>query len=127
MPAVRMISIVDDDGVVREATADLVNALGYETRTFASGEAFLESGQLEHTACLITDLQMPGLSGLELQNRLRAEGYRIPVIFITAFPTASARERAISCGAVAFLTKPFAETCLIQSLATALARTDTPA
>jgi FixJ family two-component response regulator len=65
-----MISIVDDDGAVREATADLIDALGYQTQTFASAEAFLESGQLERTSCLITDIQMPGLNGLELQSRL---------------------------------------------------------
>jgi FixJ family two-component response regulator len=117
-----MISIVDDDGVVREATADLVSSLGYKTQTFASGEAFLESGQLEHISCLITDIQMPGLNGLELQSRLLAEGYQIPVIFITAFPTASARHRAMSAGAVAFLRKPFEERSLIQSLEAALAR-----
>jgi FixJ family two-component response regulator len=117
-----MISIVDDDGVVREATADLVSSLGYKTQTFASGEAFLESGQLEQTSCLITDIQMPGLNGLELQSRLLADGYRIPVIFITAFPTASAQQRAMSAGAVAFLSKPFEEISLVQSLAAALAQ-----
>src|SRR2546430_6875079 len=102
-----MISIVDDDVTVREATADLVGALGYQTRTFASGEAFLESGQLEHSSCLITDIQMPGLSGLELQSHLLADGCQIPIIFITAYPTASARQRAMNAGAVAFLSKPF--------------------
>jgi FixJ family two-component response regulator len=117
-----MISIVDDDGVVREATADLVSSLGYKTQTFASGEAFLESGQLEQTSCLITDIQMPGLNGLELQSRLLADGYRIPVIFITAFPTASAQQRAMSAGAVAFLSKPFEEISLVQSVAAALAQ-----
>jgi FixJ family two-component response regulator len=119
-----MISIVDDDGVVREAAADLVSSLGYKTQTFASGEAFLESGQLEQTSCLITDIQMPGLNGLELQSRLLADGYRIPVIFITAFPTASAQQRAMSAGAVAFLSKPFEEISLVQSLAAALAQSE---
>jgi FixJ family two-component response regulator len=120
-----MISIVDDDEVVREATADLVSSLGYPTRTFVSGEAFLEAGQLEHTSCLITDLQMPGLNGLELQSRLHDEGHRIPVIFITAFPTASVRERAMSAGAVAFLTKPFKEALLIRSIEAAVAQIET--
>jgi FixJ family two-component response regulator len=120
-----MISIVDDDKVVREATADLVSSLGYPTRTFASADAFLEAGQLEHTSCLITDLQMPGLNGLELQSRLLDEGHRIPVIFITAFPTAGVRQRAMSSGAVAFLTKPFEEASLIQSIEAALAQIET--
>jgi FixJ family two-component response regulator len=117
-----MISIVDDDGVVREATADLVSSLGYHTRTFASGEAFLEASELKETSCLITDFQMPGLDGLQLQSRLLDEGHRIPVIFITAFPTASVRQRAMSSGAVAFLTKPFEEASLIQSIEAALAQ-----
>jgi FixJ family two-component response regulator len=110
------ISIVDDDGVVRAATADLISSLEYNTQTFASGEAFLESGQLARTSCLITDLQMSGLNGLELQSRLVDEGYQIPVIFITAFPTSGARQRAMSAGAVAFLSKPFEEESLLQSL-----------
>jgi FixJ family two-component response regulator len=111
-----MISIVDDDEVVRAATADLVNSLGYEAQTFASAEQFLESGQVEHTSCIITDLQMPGLNGLELQSRLIAAGYRKPIIFITAFPTVGARERALEGGAIAFLNKPFREDSLIESL-----------
>ena len=117
-----MISIVDDDVVVRDATADLVSSLGYHTQTFASGEAFLEIGQLQHTSCLITDLQMPGLTGLELQSRLLDEGHRIPVIFITAFPTTSVRQQAMSAGAVAFLTKPFEDVSLIQSIEAALSQ-----
>jgi FixJ family two-component response regulator len=119
-----MISIVDDDGVVREATADLVSSLGYHTQTFASGEAFLETGQLQQTSCLITDLQMPGLTGLELQSRLLDGGHRIPVIFITAFPTTGVRQQAMNAGAVAFLTKPFEETSLIQSIEAALGQID---
>jgi FixJ family two-component response regulator len=118
------ICIVDDDGVVRDATADLINSLGYNAQTFASGEAFLESGQLAHISCLITDLQMPGLDGLELQSHLLDEGYRIPIIFITAFPTPSARQRAMNAGAVAFLSKPFEEASLLQSLAVALGQMD---
>jgi FixJ family two-component response regulator len=80
------ISIIDDDQTVREATGDLVQSLGYEVLTFESAERFLESGRLAETSCLIADLHMPGLSGLDLQSRLIAEGQRIPVIFVTAFP-----------------------------------------
>jgi CheY-like chemotaxis protein len=80
------ISIIDDDQFAREATGDLVQSLGYEVLTFESAERFLESGCLAETSCLITDLQMPGLSGLDLQSRLIEEGQRIPVIFVTAFP-----------------------------------------
>ena len=80
------ISIIDDDPIVREAIADLVQSLGYEAATFESAEQFLASGAVAETSCLITDLQMPGQSGLELQKQLLAEGHRTPVIFVTAFP-----------------------------------------
>ena len=114
------ISIIDDDQVVREATGDLVQSLGYEVLTFESAERFLESGCLAETSCLITDLQMPGLSGLDLQSRLIEEGQRIPVIFVTAFPEERFRRRAMNAGAVSFLSKPFDEEALIRSLETAL-------
>jgi len=117
-----MISIVDDDETVRDATADLITSLGYNARTFSSSEEFLGSGELQHTDCLITDLQMPGLNGLELQARLIADGHDVPVIFMTAFPQAAARMRALDAGAVAFLTKPFEERSLMESIETALAR-----
>ena len=114
------ISIIDDDQVVREATGDLVQSLGFEVATFESAERFLESGRLAETSCLITDLQMPGLSGLDLQGRLIAEGQRIPVIFITAFPEERFRRRAMNAGAVGFLSKPFDEEALLDCLDTAL-------
>jgi FixJ family two-component response regulator len=117
-----MISIVDDDLLVREATADLVSSLGYQACTFESAEEFLETGKADETSCLITDVQMPGLSGLELQERLGAGDCRIPIIFITAFPRDSARERAMAAGAVAFLSKPYKEDTLIQALELALSR-----
>src|SRR4051812_13076267 len=107
-----MISVVDDDEFVRDATADLVRSLGYDVRTFPSAEELLVSGHLEQTDCLITDLQMPGLSGLDLQDRVLSLGYKTPVIFITAFPKESARARALEAGAIAFLTKPFDEASL---------------
>jgi FixJ family two-component response regulator len=117
-----MISIIDDDQSVRESTADLISSLGHEALIFDSGEQFLASGCLKDTACIITDLHMPGMNGLDLQSRLLAGGHRTPVIFITAYPQDAARSRAINAGAVAFLTKPFDESALIGSLETALKR-----
>jgi len=96
-----MISIVDDDQAVREATKGLVRSLGYCTSTFSSAEEFLESDRLHDTSCLITDLNMPGLNGVELQSRLLADGYRMPIIFITAFSEETARARAMKAGAIA--------------------------
>jgi FixJ family two-component response regulator len=115
-----MISIVDDDALVREATADLITSLGYQALTFASAEQFLASEHVNETACLITDLQMSGLSGLDLQSHWLAGGYRTPIIFITAFPKDGARARALEAGAVAFLSKPFEEESLIGSIEIAL-------
>lgn len=115
-----MISIIDDNLFVREAIGDLIKSLGYRPATFASAEEFLESGQVESTACVITDLQMPGLNGLDLQERLLHDGYCTPVIFITAYPKAKARERALNAGAVAFLSKPFEEMSLIDAVRSAL-------
>jgi FixJ family two-component response regulator len=115
-----MISIVDDDALVREATADLLTSLGYQASTFASAEQFLASDRVSKTACLITDLQMPGLNGLDLQHQLLAAGHRTPIIFITAFPKESARSCALDAGAVAFLSKPFEEESLIKSIEIAL-------
>lgn len=115
-----MISIVDDDPLVREATLDLIHSLGYSAAAFDSAERFLDSGQVKKTSCLITDQQLPGLSGTELQRHLQAEGYKTPVIFITAFPEVRVRESALRAGAVAYLTKPFEQDDLVDSLAIAL-------
>ena len=106
---------------VRDAVGDLVQSLGHEAATFDSAEHFLESGCLCGTSCLITDVQMPGISGLDLQSRLLSEGCRVPVIFLTGFPEESLRRRAMDTGAVCFLSKPFDEESLVSCLDTALA------
>ena len=101
-----MISIVDDDDAVRGSIEALVLSLDYGACTFASANDFLKSEQVSTTSCLITDLHMPGLSGLDLQDALIARGHRIPIIFLTGYPDENARMRAMSAGAVAFLSKP---------------------
>jgi FixJ family two-component response regulator len=115
-----MISVVDDDNFVRESLGDLIESLGYDVATFESAERFLDAACLPETSCLITDLQMPGLSGLDLQSQLIADGHCIPVIFVTALPDEKSRVRAMSAGAVAFLSKPLDESSLIDCLETAL-------
>ena len=115
-----MIAIVDDDHVVREAMKSLVRSLGYNVSTFGSAEEFLNSEQVSKISCLITDLNMPGLSGLDLQDRLIATGHRFPIIFITGYPDEDVRARAIKSGAIAFLSKPFNADHLIGYLERAL-------
>jgi FixJ family two-component response regulator len=115
-----IISIIDDDGSVRAATYNLVRSLGYVVHTFASAEEFLGSPHLNDTSCVIADVQMPKMSGLELQAHLHAAGYRVPFIFITAFSLDNARARALKAGAICFLAKPFAGEALISCLDTAL-------
>jgi len=102
-----MIAIVDDDDVVREAMKSLMRSLGYNASTFGSADEFLKSEQVSKTSCLITDLHMPGLSGLDLQDRLIATGHRFPIIFITGYPDENVRVRAMKAGAIGFLSKPF--------------------
>ena len=120
MSQVSMIAIVDDDEAVRDATKTLVRSLGYNASTFGSAEEFLKSEQVHDTSCLITDLQMPGLSGVDLQDRLIARGHRIPIIFITGYPDENVRARAMKAGAVAFLSKPVDADHLIGYLEKAL-------
>jgi FixJ family two-component response regulator len=120
MPEAPLISIVDDDALARDGIRELVDSLGYNTATFMSAEHFLEDGMIAETTCLITDLQMPGLSGLELQQALRSQGYHTPVILITAYPNEKHRTRALGNGAVGFLTKPFDERSLIECLTVAI-------
>jgi FixJ family two-component response regulator len=115
-----LISIIDDDALARNGTKALIESLGYKAVSFNSAEHFLASGAIRETTCLITDLQMPGLSGLELQEALRSQGHRTPVILMTAYPNESHRNRAIDGGAVGFLSKPFDDTSLIECLAAAI-------
>ncbi len=117
-----MISIVDDDPWARGGIREFVESLGYRALTFASAEHFLESGSLADTKCLITDLHMSGLSGLDLQKQLQAQGIRIPVIFITAYPNDEHRERALDAGAVCFLNKPFDQQSLVDCLTVVMDR-----
>jgi len=115
-----LISIVDDDALARDGIRELIESLGYKAVTFISAEHFLESGLIAETTCLITDLQMPGLNGLELQEALRSQGYQTPVILITAYPSEKRRKRALDNGALGFLSKPFDEASLIACLTTAI-------
>ena len=115
-----MISIIDDDAFVRVATDGLVRSLGYRTTTFASAEDYLQSDRINDTSCVITDVQMPGLSGVELQSVLLARGDPTPMIFITAFPEEKVRRRVLEAGAIGFLSKPFDDEHLIAHLQTAL-------
>jgi FixJ family two-component response regulator len=115
-----MISIVDDDGSVRRALMGLIRSLGYDAVTFGSAEEYLGFDRLQDTSCLITDVQMPGMSGIELQRRLIEGGHSTKVIFITGFPEEKLRTRALEAGAFGFLKKPCDETCLIKCLDKAL-------
>ena len=126
MPNMPVISVVDDDQSVRKAISALVRSLGYAVATFASAEDFLGSDRVEDTSCLITDVQMPGLSGVELQSRLMADGRRIPIIGIAALLEESIRAQMLEAGAVGFLSKPFNDECLIDCLATALKSNNSP-
>jgi FixJ family two-component response regulator len=117
-----MISVIDDDASVRAATDNLLCSHGYLVRTFASAEEFLQSPHLHDCACVVADVQMPGMSGLDLLTYMRAQGYVAPVIFITAFPEESVRASALKGGATCFLAKPFAAPALIGCVETALHR-----
>jgi FixJ family two-component response regulator len=111
-----LIAIVDDDELARDGMRHLAESLGYAAATFASAEQFLQCSVIAQVACLITDLQMPGQSGLELQEALRSRGYQMPVILVTAYPNDKDRTRALNNGAVEFLSKPFDERWLVECL-----------
>ena len=116
-----LVAIVDDDESVRSALQGLMKAEGLPARAFASAEEFLSSGQQNHTACLIADIRMPGMSGLDLQERLNSEHHRIPIIFITAHGDTNMRMQALRAGAVEFLAKPFNDDVLLDHVRAALA------
>jgi FixJ family two-component response regulator len=118
----KLVAIVDDDDSVRGTLKELLRAAGFASRTFESAEEFLGSGHKQQTACLITDIRMPGMSGLDLQARLNAEHCRIPTIFITAHGDEEMRFQALRSGAVEFLSKPFDDEVLIESVRAALER-----
>jgi FixJ family two-component response regulator len=118
--AKHVISIIDDDESVREATKSLVRSLGYKAAVFASAEEYLQSNWLDDSSCLITDLHMPGMSGVDLQDRLIADGRQIPMIFVTAYYEEKVRDRVLDAGAYGFLRKPFNDESLIECLDKAL-------
>ena len=116
----KLVVVVDDDDSMRSAVQDLLEAVGLPARGFASAEEFLRSGKQHETACLITDIRMPGMSGLELQAQLNAERCRIPIIFITAHGDEKMRLQARREGAVEFLSKPFDNEVLLDGVRAAL-------
>src|SRR6478609_5846125 len=120
--ALSTLSVIDDDASVRAATNNLLRSHGYTVHTFASAEEFLRSAHMNDTSCVIADVQMPAMSGVELLTLMRTQGYRVPFIFITAFPDESVRARVLKAGAICFLAKPFAGPTLIKCLDTALER-----
>jgi FixJ family two-component response regulator len=115
-----LISVVDDDDSVRESLGGLIRSVGFAVKVFASAEEFLNSDHLRNTDCLILDVRMPGMNGLELQRRLAASHMSIPVIFITAHGDEETRVRALNGGAVDYLLKPFSEEALLNAINTAL-------
>jgi FixJ family two-component response regulator len=116
----KLVAIVDDDDLMRSALQGMMKAVGWTAQAFASAEEFLKSGQQHQTACLIADIRMPGMSGLELQAKLNAEHCRIPTIFITAHGDAKMRMQALRAGAVEFMAKPFDDDILLESVRAAL-------
>jgi FixJ family two-component response regulator len=118
---VPLISIVDDDRSVVEAMISLIQSVGYKAKGFRSAGDFLKSRQLLNTACLILDVRMPSMGGFELQRRLTARNYRIPIIFITAYDSEDVRGQAFQAGAVELLGKPFSQESLFQAVRSALA------
>jgi FixJ family two-component response regulator len=120
LSTISVISVIDDDASVRAATNNLLSSHGYLVHTFASAEEFLRSAQVKDLSCVIADVQMPAMSGLDLLTHMRTRGYNAPFIFITAFPEERVRARALKAGAICFLAKPFAGPALINCVETAL-------
>lgn len=116
------IAIIDDDAAVRSATRGLLRSLGFAVSAFATAEEFLDSSDWRSTACVITDLRMPGMGGVELLNRLVADGRAPPVVVITSFPEERMQEKLLAAGARGFLTKPYHEQRLIDCLRSAMSK-----
>lgn len=115
-----MITIVDDDQSVRDGIVDLITAMGFDAQAFARADQFLRSSRVDGTSCLITDMRMPGMSGLDLLDELAASGRRIPTIMITAFPTEAERARAMQAGVMGYLVKPFDEAQLLSCITSSI-------
>ena len=122
LPAKILISIVDDDESFRESLASLMRSLGFTVEAFSSGSDFLASAHFRHTRCLIADINMPRMTGVELHDHLVKAGYAIPTILITAYPDDSIRTRALADGVICYLSKPFAEAALLRCVRAALKR-----
>jgi FixJ family two-component response regulator len=120
LPRPLVVSIIDDDLSVRVAVADIVRSMDLTANMFASGQDFLSSNSLADTACIIADVQMPGLNGIELQQALTAKKLKIPMIFITAYPDERIRTKALGGGAICFLNKPFGGSAIIECIERAL-------
>ena len=118
--ATDLISVIDDDESIRMSTKLLIESFGYRVTTFESAEDFLDFGQLNDASCLIVDVHLPGINGLQLQNRLATSGCRIPIIFISAFGEQESRRRAMQAGAAAFMTKPYVDEELLLTIRSAL-------
>jgi FixJ family two-component response regulator len=116
----RAIAIVDDDESVREALKSLMRSVGFNAETFASAEDFLRANCLQTTACLLLDLRLPGISGMELQRQLATTKCRVPIIFVTAHGSETERRQALQAGAIDFLGKPFSEDALLDAVHAAL-------
>jgi CheY-like chemotaxis protein len=116
LPDASLISVIDDDESVRMATTALMRSLGHVAHSFASVRAFLQSTHVDDTSCLIVDVQMPRMSGVELQSALLSQGRRIPIIFMTAFPDERIRSRVLRSGAVGYISKPFRAQALIECI-----------
>ncbi len=116
----RLVSIVDDDASLRRSLRNLLMSVGLRVETFESAEAFLDSVHRENTGCMVLDLRMPGMSGLDLLRHLAARGTRIPVIILTAYRDDETRRRSLEAGAVEFLEKPFESAALLDAVRTAL-------
>lgn len=116
----RLISIIDDDCYARDGLSAYIESLGHVSAPFATAEQYLSSGVVVRNACLISDVQLPGMQGPDLQVRLIAYGYRIPIIFVTGFYNENTRARVLRAGAIGYLAKPWHETSLIECLARAL-------